>query len=1168
MYTEYGTQTVLELYEMPPQPLYEIELENGLRNVVTPSQAFRVFNPDLSCSWKKAEELVPGDWIVLKAAYPDIESSPPMSLYKGAEKALNVRMAYLLGLLMADGWVAREGDRRRIGFYSAEREIVERVARLLHEEVGYKATIETKEYAHHSATGAVALRQGYTVRINSDELNAYFVDNFALADIAAPTKYIPPQILQAPKGVVFAFLSGLIDGDGSVHRERNVIHYGSISTRLIEHLQLLLHHLGIPSRRYVDQRDGNSEQPFHWLEVTGTAAQRLAEALNLAHPVKRQYLAQMKHRITKQLQHEQIPYASQVLFDELSRHHLGGGWYQDVDDHKFRQGISYPGGTKIRYSRDLRDKPIYRQQLVEWGILGKLERIGSPYAEQLAHFLHDHITFMQVKRVSPHKPEKTYDIQVSHEHMFVANGMVVHNCLGKYHPHGDQAVYEAMVRMAQDFSMRYLLVDGQGNFGSVDGDSPAAMRYTEARLAPISEEMLADIDKETVDFVDNFDGSLQEPSVLPARLPNFLLNGAAGIAVGMATNVPPHNLNELCDALLFLLKNYDRIDEVSVDDLMSYIKGPDFPTRALILGQEGIRNAYATGKGRVVMRARTEVEEMRGGRYCIIITELPYQVNKSALIEKIAELVRAGRLEGIADLRDESDRQGLRVVIELKRGSLPQTTLNQLFKYTPLQSTFGVNMLALVDGEPRLLSLKKALQLYIEHRREILTRRTQYELEKATQRAHILEGLLIALKDIDAVIETIRRSKDAETALTRLMKKFKLTEIQARAILDMQLRRLAALERRKIEEEYAQVKANIAYLRELLADPRKILDLIATDLKDLKKKYGDERRTLILDEAPEEISVEDLITEEEVFIFITQRGYIKRISARSWRPQRAGVSAGDEDALRHIFSASTLDSVLFFTNRGRAFRQKAHQIPDASRQARGTPLASLIPLEAGETVTVAFAVSEDAFGDDGHAYLTMLTRKGKIKRTDLSEFASLRASGLVAIALDEGDELGWVELTTGQREIIIVTTHGKALRFPEEEVRSMGRAAGGVMAIKLAGSDRVAGMALVEKGADLLVVTARGFGKRTPLADYPAQSRYSGGVITLKGVEKIGPVAAACVARSKDEVLIISEKGMVARLGVKSIPRMGRATQGKPLIQLKKGDAVAALAQLREAESK
>ncbi|MBC7251556.1 MAG: DNA gyrase subunit A [Anaerolineae bacterium] len=757
-----------------------------------------------------------------------------------------------------------------------------------------------------------------------------------------------------------------------------------------------------------------------------------------------------------------------------------------------------------------------------------------------------------------------HDMGLRHNTPYKKSARIVGEVLGKYHPHGDAAVYDAMARMTQDFSMRYPLVDGQGNFGSVDGDAPAAMRYTEARLAAIAEEMLLDIDKDTVDFVDNFDGTLQEPEVLPARLPNLLLNGASGIAVGMATNIPPHNLRELCDVLSYLIDHYDELDEISVDDLLQYLPGPDFPTGGLILGQEGIRTAYATGKGRVVVRAVTHIEEMRGGRYRIVITQLPYQVNKAALIERIATLVRDGRLDTIADLRDESDRRGMSVVIELKRGAQPRKVLNQLLKYTPLQTTFGVNLLALVDGEPKVLSLKRALLLYIQHRQEVITRRSRYELERAKHRAHILEGLLIALDNLDAVIETIRRSPDAETAHTRLMKRFKLSDVQAQAILDMQLRRLAALERKKIEDEYAGLLKTIAYLEDLLAHPRKILALIKDDLLDLKQRFGDARRTHIALEAKTELEEEDLIPEEQVLISITQRGYIKRTPVRAYRAGRGvtGMTTRDEDAVLYLFAAGTLDSVLFFTNAGKVYQEKVYQIPDSNRQAKGVALASLLAMDSDERVTAALAVPDFEQAE----YLTMVTRQGRIKRTALSEFASVRPSGLIAINLDDNDELGWVKLTKGDQEVIIVTERGRALRFNEDQVRPQGRVAAGVWAIKLQDGDFVTSMDVVEPGGELLLVTTRGWGKRTPLSDYPTKGRYTGGVITLpdKYLEQTGLIAAARVVQPQDEVTLISAEGAALRLPVESFPLLSRATKGQKVkaLKLRQGDTVASVARL------
>jgi len=749
---------------------------------------------------------------------------------------------------------------------------------------------------------------------------------------------------------------------------------------------------------------------------------------------------------------------------------------------------------------------------------------------------------------------------------FKKSARIVGEVLGKYHPHGDSAVYESMARMAQDFSMRYLLVDGQGNFGSVDGDAPAAMRYTEARLHRLAEEMLADIDKDTVDFGPNFDDSLEEPLVLPARLPNLLLNGASGIAVGMATNIPPHNLRELTNALVFLIDNYDRMEDISVEELMKYVTGPDFPTGGIIVGREGIEAAYATGKGRVVVRGAAHIEEGKGSRHEIIITEIPYQVNKSSLIERIAELVREDKIDMIADLRDESDQRGMSIVIELKRGAQPRKVLNQLYKYTALQSTFPVQMLALVDGEPRTLPLKRALQIFIEHRQTVIVRRSNFDLAKARARIHILDGLLIALNNIDAVIKTIRAAEDVDAAKTSLMKRFQLSELQAQAILDMQLRRLAALERWKIEEEHKQVRATIEYLEDLLAHPKKILALIQDDLKELAEKYGDERRTRIAADATEELSEADLVQDEAVLISLTERGYIKRVAASAFRSQSRGGrgvmghSTKEEDEVVALIPARSLDSMLFFSDKGKVYSEKVYQIPDADRAAKGIPLVNVLALDANERVTAAIAVSDFS----NHGYCMLATARGKVKRVDMEEFASVRPSGLIAMTLEEGDYLGWARLTSGRDEVIFVTENGQALRFSETKVRAMGRQAAGVQGIRLKKGDLVTSMDVIEKDGSLLVVTTKGFGKQTPLKEYAPKGRATGGIATIdqKALKEIGRIAAARVVQKADDLTIITANGVAIRIKNKDVKQAGRATKGVHLIKPQEGDYVASVARI------
>jgi len=747
---------------------------------------------------------------------------------------------------------------------------------------------------------------------------------------------------------------------------------------------------------------------------------------------------------------------------------------------------------------------------------------------------------------------------------------IVGDVLGKYHPHGDSAVYEAMARLAQDFSMRYMLVEGQGNFGSIDGDAPAAMRYTEARLSRMAEEMLTDIDRNTVDFTDNFDGSLQEPVVLPARLPNLLLNGSSGIAVGMATNIPPHNLGELGRAIQYVIDQYDRIDDISVEELLKLVPGPDFPTGGIIVGSEGILQAYSTGRGRIVLRGAAHVEELTRERFRIVITEIPYQINKTTLIERIAELARSGRLDDISDLRDESDRRGMSIVIELRRGAQPHKIINQLYKYTPLQSTFGVQMLALIDGEPRLLTLKRSLQIFIEHRRVVIVRRSEYELARARERAHILAGLLIALANLDDVIATIRQSPDADIAKERLVTRFNLSERQAQAILDMQLRRLAALERQKIEDEQRLTLERIAFLEDILNSPAKVLELIKTDLDDVIEKYNDERRTQIAHGASDVFNEAELVRDEAVLVSLTQRGYIKRVQAKAFRAQGrggrgvTGHQTKEEDEVLIILPANTLNTVLFFSDKGKVYSVKAYQIPEADRTGRGVPVVNILALGPAETITAAVAVPQF----DRTDFCIMATRRGRIKRLPLSELESVRPSGLIAINLDENDELGWARLTHGNDDIILVTELGQALRYSEQRVRPMGRTAAGVTAIRLDDDDALTSMEVVEPDGYLLVVTTGGYGKRTPLDEYPVKGRATRGVQTIdkKALDIIGNIAAARVVQAADDVTMISANGIVLRTKVQAISQSGRSARGVRLMDVGEGNSVASLARIADAD--
>ena len=754
---------------------------------------------------------------------------------------------------------------------------------------------------------------------------------------------------------------------------------------------------------------------------------------------------------------------------------------------------------------------------------------------------------------------------------------IVGEVLGKYHPHGDDPVYEAMVRLAQDFSLRYPLVDGQGNFGSVDNDPPAAMRYTEARLSPIAEELLADLERNTVDFAPNFDGSLQEPTVLPARLPNLLVNGSSGIAVGMATNIPPHNLSEICDAISLLIEN----PEATTADVTEIVSGPDFPTGGIAFRYEtvrlpatngegptserrdAIRTAYADGKGRVMVRARAHIEEMaKGGRYQIVVSELPYQVNKAVLIEKIADLVRSKRLDGISELRDESDRHGMRIVIELKREGQPRQVLSNLYKFTAMQSNFAVNMLALVDGQPRTVSLKRMLESFIGHRRVVIRRRSEFELEKAQERCHILEGLLKALDQLDEVIKAIRRSPSADEAKQRLMKApFKLSDRQAQAVLDMQLRRLARLEREKIQAEYAEIIKQISYLEDLLANPRKIDFLIRDDAQNVKERFGDDRRTQIMDQEAEEFSEADLVAHQEVVVTLSTQGYVKRLPLDTYRAQRrggrgiTGMKTREDDAVRHLLVADTHDDLIFFTDRGRCFQIKTYELPDAVRTARGIPLINLVSVDQKEWVTAVVRLPKDLAQD----YLVMGTKLGEVKKTPLKYFANVRRGGLNAMDLEAKDELVSVKQASDSDHAIVVTGKGKSLRFSVGSLRSASRQSGGVRGVRLAKGDRMVALQIAKPDEMMLVVTSQGFGKRTPVADYPLQSRGGQGVITFKITSKTGDLISARMVNLKQELMLISEGGIVLRTAVEEISVQGRSTQGVTLMDIEEGGSVAAV---------
>ena len=762
----------------------------------------------------------------------------------------------------------------------------------------------------------------------------------------------------------------------------------------------------------------------------------------------------------------------------------------------------------------------------------------KPVQRRILYAMHD----MGMRPTTPHRK----------------SARIVGEVLGKYHPHSDTAVYDAMARMAQDFSLRYPLVDGQGNFGSVDGDNPAAMRYTEARLAPIATELLADLDNDTVDFASNFDDTLREPTVLPAAIPNLLVNGASGIAVGMSTSIPPHNLSEVCDALIYMLDNWRAVDNITVEDLLRFIQGPDFPTGGVIYrrmegdGEDVIAHAYGQGRGKLTVRALAHVEEMSRSRSRIVVTELPYQVNKSSLVERIAQLVRDGRVEGITDLRDESDRQGMRLVIELTRNVAPQDMVAELFRLTPMESTFSLILLALIDGEPHLLTLKMALRTYLDHRRIIVTRRSQYELARAKERAHILEGLLTALDNLDEVIDTIRRSRTTDTARTNLRRRFSLSQDQAQAILDMPLKRLAALERKRIQDEYKEKQHLIRHLTSLLRNPTKIRGVVRDELVAVKEQYADARRTQVVDMGGKQLTAADLIPDEPVWVVISQSGLVARMPGSDKPPRVPWHPREVPDAL---LAASARDTLYLFASNGRASALPVHQLPEgAVWEGVGTHFAALTPLTRSDDVVAALALPSPALAD---AYLFLGTRRGIVKRVALTDLPGVSSDPFPVIGIDQGDGLGWVSVTTGKDHVLLVTAAGQAIRFAEDAVRSMGLPAGGVKGIKLTDSkDRVVALDIVRPRSDLFVITRDGKAKRTPLSEYPAQGRYGQGVISIRLGKSDPGLAAACVVQANQPVVIITRKGGAKTLLARNAPRKGRATQGQPIIALRGQDVV------------
>lgn len=1172
VFTQSGFGEVTELYEMPERELLKITLKNGISNVVTPSQKFKVLNKNLEVEWKEAKDLTEEDYLVARAEYPKIKENVFIGELDGKRYYLNENIGYLLGQLLSDDWVEKgynRGKGFRCGFCSSSTSVIKKLISILKEEFNYEATIEEKDNEVATNSGQVLIHKFYSVRINKTSINEFLVYAFALQNAFANTKIIPNQIFISPKNVIFSFISGLIDGDGSVHRSRNVIHYGSVSEKLIDQLQILLQHFGIFSKKYTDANTENlgnvnsqevkGNNPIHSLEISSRFVLLLSDLLTLAEE-KKADRSTFSENTVKVSGFDEIPYAGELIFDELSRNHIGSGWYVDENREKFRMGIKYPGGCKIRHSKDLKEKSLGRTQILDWNIKEKLNKINSPLAKFINHILENNIYFLKVERIEQVQPEKTYDLQVEGEHEFIANGFLSHNCMGKYHPHGDAPVYESLVRMAQTFSMRYTLVDGQGNFGSIDDDPPAAQRYTEVRMAKLADEMLRDLEKETVEFVQNFDGTLKEPTVLPSVVPTLLINGSAGIAVGMATNIPPHNLNEIIDACISL------IDGASEDDLIKIVKGPDFPTRGIIVGRRGIYEAYKTGRGIIRLRGRANIKagEMKGkeGKAYISIKEIPYQVPKTAIIEAIAEAVKNKKIEGISGVHDRSDREGIEVLVELKRDANAEVVLNQLYAHTPLEVTFGIINLVLVGKEPKVLPIFQFINQFIEFRKEIVTKRCVFDLRIAMERAHILEGLRRALENIDAIVTFLKASKDVENARNGLMKQYTLSEKQANAILDMKLQKLISLEHMKIDDEYFEIEKTINELKDVLSNESKILQIIKDELAEIKNKYGDERRTEILD-VEGEITDEQLIPNDEVIVTITHRGYIKRVGLNEYRSQRRGgrgVVGGEtkeEDIVQDVIVTRNRNNLLFFTNQGRVYWLKTYEIPETGRYASGKPIVNLLQMQE-QNERVSSWISVGQFNEN--EYLSMITKNGIIKRISLDNFSRPRKTGIIAITLKENDALVEVVKTDGKQDLLIATRKGQAIRFEEEEAREIGRTGQGVIGIRFKeGEDEVVGIAVCNKPT-VVTVTENGFGKRTLVDEYRLQGRGGSGVINIKTEGRNGNVVGVKTVTDEDEIIVVSSKGQTIRMPSNGISVIGRNTQGVTIIKMGENEKVSSFA--------
>lgn len=1316
VHTQNGIHKVSQLYVMPKRKLLKITLKNGIENTVTTAQQFKVLTEDWNLVWKNAEELVAGDYLLVKSHYPEIKEEVTIG-----EKKLNENIAYLLGQFLSDGFVLHDNDRNkyhRIGFCSSSKEVIDHIMSCLENEFEYVPHIEELHREYNSADGQTLISKIFQIRVNNSLINKFFIENFNLLGAKAWSKQIPHEIFKSPRAVISALLSGMIDGDGHIHPSRTTIEYSTTSKKIANQLLVLLAHLGIQGSKYkvkiksdkliLGRKVLNHHEAFS-LEFVGTNAQTFASLINPKHQKKNKRCKELVYREIKRTEHDILPWGSEKIFTELSQNHLGGGWYSNYEGKKFRLGIKYKTGGKIRYHAKLLDSQLFLSQINEWRIQDKLNRIKSKLSPFLNSIIENKIFFSPVVSVGEQPEDITYDIQVEGEHELIANGVVAHNCLGKYHPHGDSAVYEALIRMAQWFSLNHTLVEGQGNMGcftgdtkiklldnreitfkeliqerlegkrhwtftfnqekksievaeiknprvtrknaelvevtldngekirctpdhrfmlhsgtykqakdlvngeslmplymwdydsleqttmrakaynhkviavnflnekedvyditidqthnfalaagvfvhnSIDGDPPAAARYTEVRLQRIAEDMLADLEKETVPFVPNFDNTETEPLLLPSAVPNLLLNGASGIAVGVATNILPHNLNELSDAIIASIDN----PEITPQELSKYVTGPDFPTGGIVFYNQGLLASYITGRGSVTIRSRIE-EETEKNKTTLIVKEVPYNVNKAAMVEQIAKLARDKKIIGISDIRDESGKEGIRVVIELKGDAPTDFVLNQLYVHSQLEVTLPVMNTAVIGNRLATLNIKQALKIFIDHRFEVIKNRTKFDLRIASERVHIVEGLIKAIENIDDVVELIKGSIDTKDARSKLIAQYELSEKQANAVLDMKLSRLTGLEKDSLTSENAELSANIAKYNEILANDTLVYQIIKDETLKIKEKYGRARRTTI-EAAPDDYNItrEDLVTDELVTVILTRNNYVKRIKATEYREQDRGgkgsiaIRLKEGDIPKQMLSCMSKDYLLVVTNIGRAYWLKAYQTPEEGRYGTGKSMANLLSMQEGEKAEkiINTRLFEKSF-------ITIVTHRGIIKRINAERFSRPRASGIKAVPLMPGDSIADVCLSDGSAELVILTKNGKAVRFQGSDVRPMSRIARGVRGIRITGDDKVINILAAKAGDLIATITSKGFGKITELDEYRLQGRGGKGVINIRLKEKAGIAVKALNVAKDDDVLIINSSGVSIRFSVSEIRHTARNATGVRLMRVVPGETV------------